>query len=173
MILRFVFANPKQWWKQGGASLLRWADQFPASHFAVELVTIKHHYVFESVFPRTRRLEKHEWNELWTEHSAYEFEVPQHLQWEVLAWLNHSVGKWYSLSQLLLIALCLIKPLNDKLNWSILNHDRFLICTELGSRFIERFMKIVMIESHDKIGLQDLGDLCEQVSFKDQERLWK
>jgi hypothetical protein len=34
-------------------------------------------------------------------------------------------------------------------------------------------MKIVMIESHDKIGLNDLGDLCEIASFRDPERLWK
>ena len=62
----------------------------------------------------------------------------------------------YSIPQLALIALSLLGPLQRKLNWAILNHKKALICTEVGSRFIESFTHIEIKESHDNVGVNDM-----------------
>ena len=173
MIVRFVFANPTEWWKQPGAALLRWADKVPAEHFAIQVESIVSNNYHESVFPKSRTLVGKKWEKKWIAYKKYEFEVPDHLQWQVMEWLLQQNNVWYSIPQLFLIALCFIKPINDRLNWAILNHNRLLICTELGSRFIEKFMTIPIKESHDKIGLKDMFDLSETAAGINSKRLWK
>lgn len=158
MVVRFLFCNSKTWWKQPGSALIRKVDGSDSSHFAVELITFTERIVYESVFPRARKIEKTEWAKHYSVTAYYDFEVPSYMQYKVKDWLESIVGIHYSVPQLLLIALCVLKPLNKLLNWAILNHQQALICTEVGSRFLERFTHIKIKESHDKIGVWDMRE---------------
>lgn len=167
MYIRFLFCNPKAKWKWIGSKLIRWADRTNASHFALEIEHISgKRYVYESVFPRSQKSEIHEWLTHYNVISVYTFHIPTQIQHKVYEWLESLVGKPYSIPQLVLIALCILKPINSLLQWAILNHDRALICTEVGSRFIEKFIQFPIKESHDKIGVFDMMEYSKEMSTK-------
>jgi hypothetical protein len=165
MKVTFLFCNPTQWWKQAGSWLIRVADKSPASHFAI---CIEHdsgrEVVYESVFPKSMKSSIEEWMRHNSLVAAFGFDVPRGKEYLVHEFLEARLGIWYSVPQLILIALCLIKPLNKLLNWSILNHERALVCSEVGSRFLERFIEIQIKESHDKIGVRDMLEYTETLS---------
>lgn len=163
MVVRFLFSNPREAWKQPGAWLIRRADRSKASHFAIAIFGFGTVFVYEAVFPKCRRLPYSEWINHNKIESFHDFEVPTYLEFEVNEWAKSIVGKWYSVPQLALIAVTIIEPLNKLLNWAILNHERQMICTEVGSRFIEKFMTLPIKESHDKIGVRDMYEYTDQL----------
>ncbi len=157
MIVRFMFGNPTAWWKQWGSKLIRKVDGSPASHFAIAVFSPSSpDFVYESVFPRFRKIRYDEWLKEYKLVKKVDFVVPKNLEFAVNDWLQMMIGVPYSVPQLALIAISLLGPLKKALNWAILNHKRALICTEVGSRFIEAFTHIEIKESHDNVGVNDM-----------------
>lgn len=176
MKVSFIFCNATTWWKLPGAALIRWADSSPANHMAIMLETYTGQNVYESVIPKSRKISTFAWGKEYSVVQTFTFEVPAHLHFIVREWLESQVGKKYSISQLALIALTVLAPVNKLLNWSILNHDKYLICTELCSRFMEEFMGLQVKESHDKISVSDMIRICKENYNKEYiqcSNVWK
>lgn len=164
MKVSFLYANPTKWYKKIGAAILRWSDKSDYAHFAILIEYGQSEFVYESILPVSQRLNKYEWLGHYRIQNQITMDVPKYLEKDVLIWSSSMVGKPYSLAQLVLISMLLLfAPLRRILFMPILNHDKALICTEMGSRFIERFMTIKLEKSHDEIGLRDmvsLGRIC-------------
>lgn len=157
MIVRFLFANPKTWYKKIGSRLLQIGELVPFGHFAIELETYGEPKVYESLFPKSQKVNRSEWNNHYELVKEYQWNVPEDLRFQVLEWLEKQVGIRYAVEQILFIGLTIIFGwLNLIFNKLVLNGNKAMVCTELGSRFAERFWGLVPTESHDKIGLQDM-----------------
>ena len=160
MIVRFLFANPLAGFKKIGNKILQVGEQVPFGHFAIELESYGDSKVYESVFPRSQKSTRSEWNNHYSLVKEYQWSVPDHLQYKVYEWLEKQVGIRYAVEQIIFIGLTIIFGwINLIFNKLILNGNRAMVCTELGSRFAERFWGFVPTESHDKIGLQDMDVL--------------
>lgn len=157
MTIRFLFANPKTWYKKIGNRLLQIGELVPFGHFAIELETFGEPKVYESLFPKSQKVNRSEWNNHYELVKEYQWSVPEDLRFQVLEWLEKQVGIRYAVEQILFIGLTIIFGwLNLIFNKLVLNGNKAMVCTELGSRFAERFWGFVPTESHDKIGLQDM-----------------
>jgi hypothetical protein len=143
-----------------GGWFIRRFDRSKFSHAAIEL-EITQPVVYEFVMPKSKKTFKIDWAKGYKVERSYDFVVPTHLQFDVLQWLNAHVGIRYSMTQIGWIALCNAISLIDKnFNWVPINQSKAMICTELVSRFMERFMTIKFKESHDKISLKDIYNYC-------------
>lgn len=157
MMISFLICDPTTWWKLAGSWLIKTVDRSSGSHFAIRCETYSGVKIYESVFPKSTRTPEEEWLKHYKIIKRYDFEVPAAHQASVLEWLESMVGVWYSVPQLALIALSIIlKPLVFIFNRTILNHEKALICTELGSRFVEKFMRWIFTKSHDNIGVREM-----------------
>jgi hypothetical protein len=163
MTIKFLFGNPLVWYKQLGNKLLQIGEIVPFGHFAIELETFGEPKVYESIFPRFQKLTRSEWNKHYTLVKEYQWSVPEHLQSQVYEWLENQVGKRYAIEQIIFIGLTIVFGwLNLIFNKLVLNGNRAMVCTELGSRFAEKFWGFAPTESHDKIGLKDMEVLSDR-----------
>ena len=105
MTIRFLFANPLVWYKKAGNFLLQIGEQVPFGHFAIELETYGEPKVYESLFPKSQKVNRSEWNKHYTIVKSYEWEVPEHLRFQVLEWLEKQVGVRYAIEQIIFIGL--------------------------------------------------------------------
>lgn len=166
MTIRFLFANPTAKWKQIGAWFLRVGEMVDAGHFAIQLETFQENVVYESLLPKSQKIPIKEWLTHYKVVKSYEWQVPTHLQFKVKEWLDSKVGIPYAISQIIIIGVCIIlKPINAILFNVLFNGEKTMICTEYGSRFIERFMRIRIKESHDKIGLWDMYEYSDRLEL--------
>lgn len=157
MLISFIICDPLTWWKKSGSWLIKRLDRSTGSHFAIRLETHSSVSYYESVWPRSTKSPEDEWLKHYVIRKRYDFEVPNIHQAAVLEWLESMVGVWYAVSQLVLIALSIILwPFRAVFNRTILNHEKALICTELGSRFVEKFMRWIFTKSHDNIGVREM-----------------
>lgn len=176
MRVTFIFCNAITWWKLPGAALIRWADKSPANHMAIMLETYSGQMIYESVIPKARKIKPVFWGKEYAVTHTFSYEVPPELHYQVIEWLEAQVGKKYSISQILFIALATLSPINRWLNWAILNHEKYLICTEIGSRFKERFMRFQVNESHDKISVSDMLRICKKfhnAEYIECQNIWR
>lgn len=158
MRVKFLLCNHQRFDFAGW--FIRRFDSSSYTHAAIEL-EITQPVVYEFVMPHSKKSFKIDWMKKYKVGRSFEFEVPNHMQFEVLQWLNKRVGIPYSLTQLGWIFLCnTISIFDKKFNWMPVNNSKAMICTELVSRFMERFMTIELKESHDKISLKDILNYC-------------
>ena len=157
MTIRFLFANPLAWYKKAGNKLLQIGEIVNSGHFAIELDGYAEPKVYESLFPKSQKVTRSEWNKHYEVVKVYEWTVPDHLRFQVYEWLEKQVGIRYAVEQIIFIGLTIVFGwLNLIFNKLVLNGNKAMVCTELGSRFAERFWGFTPTESHDKIGLQDM-----------------
>jgi len=157
MTVRFLFANPLAWYKKAGNKLLQIGEIVNSGHFAIELDGYAEPKVYESLFPKSQKVTRSEWNKHYEVVKVYEWTVPDHLRFQVYEWLEKQVGIRYAIEQIIFIGLTIIFGwLNLIFNKLVLNGNKAMVCTELGSRFAEKFWGFIPTESHDKIGLQDM-----------------
>jgi hypothetical protein len=150
-----AFSNPKAWHLKLGARLIQFADKTPFSHVALIVQEASGVTVFESVFPRSRKIAYLDWVKRYSIEDSFIVEA------ENIDILESLVGKFYSLDQLVLILITNLFGWVDRVfNYAILNHERGLICTEVASRFLESISLWHVTESHDKIGIADVFKRC-------------
>lgn len=170
MIVKFYFADPLVWWKQLGNFILKIGDGCIAGHFAIGLVTFGEEKIYESVAFKSRKLPKSEWLTHDKIVKEFSFEVPPHLQAKVIEWLESMMGIRYAFEQIIFIAFCILfKPVDMIFNSLLINQKKALVCTELGSRFVENFMRYTLLESHDKIGLSDMMNVSQRIDAQDKQ----
>ena len=166
MTLRFLFANPLAWYKKPANCILKFGDRVGFGHFAIQLETFQENNVYESIWPKSIKTDLKTWLTHYSVSKSYEWQVPTHLQATVKEWLDSHLGRNYSMGQIFWIGICiLLSPLNRLLIGALINQDKYLICTEYGSRFMERFMSIKIKETHDLVGLRDMFEYCEHLEM--------
>lgn len=166
MKIHFIFCTSLEWWKAIGVFLIKFIDRVDSNHFAIVIEGYSEPKVYETTFPKYKISKYSDWIKSHRIDRQFTYDVPTHLQYKVVEWLESHNGKRYSVFQLLFIAAAIFKPINKILNWGILNHDRALICTEVGSRFMEKFMGLIVKESHDKIGMFDLIKIVRKINLE-------
>lgn len=172
MKLAFIFCNPTSKWKQPGSWLIRRFDRSAASHVAVSVQVGQITYVFESVSPKSRVLEFSEWKKEYNIAYTFDFTVPELKSWAVLNYLENIIERPYSYAQIALIALTkLFLPFQFIFRGAILNHERALICTEVISLFVSKFMKYDLKKKHDQHGISDIDRMAVELAI--QENPWK
>ena len=163
MIVRFLFANPKTWYKKIGSRLLQIGELVPFGHFAIELETYGEPKVYESLFPKSQKVNRSEWNNHYELVKEYQWNVPEDLRFQVLEWLEKQVGIRYAVEQIFFIgATILLGWTNLIFNKLILNGNRAMVCSELLSKLAEKFWGFIATESHDKIGLKDVEVISDR-----------
>lgn len=157
MRIHFLFAINRNW-LLFGAKLIAWAEKLPCSHFAIGVEYGDSFWVYESVFPKSRKIPYSKWVTKYNITHRFQYTVPLNFdQSKLYSWLESQLNKWYALDQILLIGITLLNSVADKIsNKFVLNGAKYLICTEIGSRFAEKFMGYKMKESHDKVRLADM-----------------
>lgn len=158
MKITFYYVNPVSKYKKFGNFILRSAEDTEYGHFAIGCTGPSNiETVYEAVFPRFHKISKEEFLLHYEIYDSISWEVPEDIQYRVFDFLEGFVGKRYALEQILFIGLTiLLFPLNILFKSLSLNGNKALVCTELGSRFAEKFFGFVPKESHDKIGLKDM-----------------
>lgn len=161
-----LFANSKLPLHLPVNFLIRWLDKSKAGHFAIRVITSEFDIVYEAVAPKVRKVMPYDvWLKYYTPNHELEIPVPQSKEAEVTKWLESILGLRYGYEQIVLIGLCaIVKPFSSYLSKVILNHEKALICTELGSRFIEKFLVYKLKKSHDEIGVRDMEEIIDDLS---------
>jgi hypothetical protein len=146
--------------------IIKYFDRFPASHSWIEIETDLYLYIFESVWPKSRRVSKNFHTKTYKTVREFELKIPDHVSpVGVIYWLQERIHeKPYSFLQLIVILFqnifpVLVKPLAK----AYVNGKRADICTELCANFLNTFYQEPLKESTDVIGLRDLYRMCLNV----------
>lgn len=171
MRVTFLFSNPRVWYKKFGNTILKIAEGVPFGHFSIQLDSLAGSYIYESIFPRSQKLPLKEWLTHYEPVYYTGWDVPDHMNGKVLEWLESMTGKRYALEQILFIAFCIcFKWVDILFNTLSINHAKALVCTEYGSRFVERFTTFKLTKSHDKIGLKYMLYISKKI---ESSEVWK
>jgi hypothetical protein len=172
MKIHFVFCYNISWYAFLSPIFSRLEGLVRISHFAIILENeFGKKTVYESVFPRTRKIDFDEWKKKYEMRKLFTFGGPREKQFEVFEWLEAQKGKHYPFSQLFFILFAMINKCFENISFGwVLNGSQWLICTELGSRFIDKFFVTDVKESHDRIGLRDMLNLSQELEVK--KEIW-
>jgi hypothetical protein len=172
MKVHFLFSNSLVPSHKPVNFLIRWVDKSCAGHFAIGLETDYSFYVYEAVAPKVRKVRYEHWVKQYEVCKKASIDVPRPLSPDVVYWLENIIGTRYGYEQVILLGvLALLKPLDLIFKKININHKRALICTEIGSRFIEKFLVYSLKESHDKIGVRDMELITDKLFLS--EILWQ
>lgn len=132
--------------------LLVWAEQTDFSHVAIEIDG----YIYESVFPKSKKIKKSEWLKKYAVIREYSYNIPEEMVQYYKSYIEQQLlGKPYSKLQILAIGLGMLSFAFDKfISKKSLNNHSYLICTELVGRVLMRMYQI-MIEDIDTLGLKE------------------
>lgn len=165
MKLKFYYSVPLTFPKTFLSKILQIGENVDFGHCAIGLETYKGEYVFEFVFPKSRKISLAEWLTHYKIIREISWVVPVSLQADVWEYLHKQLNKWYSVTQIITIGLtCIFKPLGYFSKKWIINGAKAQICTELLSRFAVKFMGWKPDRQHDDFGLEDahnLGNILE------------
>lgn len=144
-----------KWWALL-TPVIVYLDRYPASHSWIELDYHGQTWVYESVWPRSRRISKQEHAKIYKTIKMWELPM-RHKAVSITHYLEERKHIKYSLLQLVIIAFGLFsKPFNRYFEAMGLNESKHLICTELCAYFLRDFYDVEFRESLDTIGLRDL-----------------
>jgi len=159
MKISFLYANSTSGLKKLGGEIIKSVENTPFCHFAILFNDNFDEYIFEAVFPKTRKVKYSEWLKEYSVHTRFDFEIPsQDKRIECYEYLELMINKWYGVDQVLFIAFCIWFKLNEKFQLKTsINKNARLICTEIGYLFSNRFFKYEYIPvNQDRIDLDDM-----------------
>lgn len=162
MIVRILFSNPTEWYKEIGSKLIRLIDESPASHCAIELESIAGSKVYEAVYPRSRKLKFNDWYNHNKIIMSFEFSIPESKHCKVYEWLEKTKNKKYPISQLFLI----FKDKIKNKDYQNINGHEYLICSELVALFMINFLDAKFNECSDTIGVSDVLTECLKLELR-------
>jgi hypothetical protein len=142
-----------------GGRFIAWAQGTKFSHCSTEIIKDKGSasFIYESVFPKSRKLPLQEWLQTYDPVESYYLEVvdPDE-QARIISAAERNVGKRYSILQLVGIGIGLVFQLAQKAldNLSI-NSKKFLICSEFMSE-IQKAQGAKFSDSSDSIDLLEV-----------------
>jgi hydrogenase maturation factor len=150
-----------------GARLIEWAQDTNFSHTAIELLETPEgeSWVFESVYPKSRRLAKKDWIKKYESVESYSFIIDDpKVRYEMRETLYKNLNVPYSIGQIILIGVGLaIKMIEKLINKITLNAKKYMICSEYSS------------EALFVLGAQfkDSSDLIDLLDCRDEARKLK
>lgn len=120
--------------------------------------------VYESVWPRSRKISFDEWLKHYDIVHMYSFDLDEAKVKPVVDELDQLMGRWYSVPQLFLIGFGFISEWFNKISvgWK-LNNSHHLICTELLAIIIRRHTEVGFTESLDRVGIVDVQLACDEL----------
>lgn len=167
MIIRICFGKKFPPWDIG-SKILMWAEKFPASHVWIEIENSYSCFVYESVAPKSRRIEKSDHQKHYM--SVKEFnmmELNDDESYIARSVINEMMNIKYGFWQILIIGLGLISKTFARWSGRILwNGKKKVICTELAGRFMEAVFKVDFGEKPDTISLRDVYRECLRIEVK-------
>lgn len=160
-----IFCKSKSKWMHGG-KLLMWAEKIPFSHAAV-LIEDQHGHqvVYESVWPKSRKMTLKEWEKHYQCVESYSFPIASMSDLHQMKFFMKSkLNKWYSVLQLAWIGVGMfINPLEKIVSTRPVNGSKHLICTELTGDFFAKFYGCKWLESTDTISLTETRNEIQRV----------
>lgn len=144
-----------------GSKILRWAEKIPFSHCSIVLeMESGRAEVYESVWPKSRKIDYKEWLKHYTVVEIIEFPIEDYGQlYAMKFFLKSKLRKWYSLGQIIIMGLGILStPLNKWLSKYRWNGSRALVCTELVGDHMIKFYGATWEESTDTISLKETRD---------------
>ena len=138
--------------------LLIIVERIDFSHVALEIDG----YVYESVWPMSRRIKKEEWLKKYQIIREYDSNMPYNLENAYINYIEESLlDKPYSAMQIIVIGLGMInKSIDVFFRKKELNNKKYLICTELVCRVLSK-MYSVSIEDVETMGLRETESLIK------------
>ena len=135
------------------------------SHASVMTKLEGEFFIYEAVWPMPRQIRYIDW--IKTNEIIEEYTLPP-VKSEVtsVAYLHKLIddAQGYSIAQLFLNAIGLInKNLNKWAGTVILNHEKYLVCTELVGRFLEDSYNYDFHEHEDSIDLLDVATAVRKI----------
>lgn len=158
MLVSYHFAKKIKGFKAGGR-FIAWAQGTEFSHCATEIIQSKGaaSFIYESVFPKSRKLPIQEWLQTYQPVESYYIEVlDPNEQARIFSAAESNVGKRYSLLQLVGIGIGLVFQVAQKaLDKLSINSKKFLICSEFMSE-IQKAQGAKFSDSSDSIDLLEV-----------------
>jgi hypothetical protein len=159
-----IFSRRKRFNPLGWAIMK--AQNLPYSHVCLLVKTEHAGLIYESVWPNARVIDTVSWLKI---NNPWEYiKLPTPLEPAKVDKCLSSIienSRGYSFAQLFLNAIGLI---NSQLNkWAgtvILNHERYLICTELVGRFLEETYNYNFGEHTDSLDLHDIHKAADKIA---------
>lgn len=153
-MLKIVLCKPVAWYKFFD-DLLMYFDGTDFSHVAIEFDG----YIYESVYPRSRRIKKDEWLKHYMIVREYQHTIPIEYKSVYKSYLEMFLFRKYSQGQIMAIGLGFVNKVFEKLfNKELANKDKYLICTEYACYVLMKIYN-VMIEDIDTISLKEIEQL--------------
>jgi hypothetical protein len=153
--IRLCMGLNMKWWAIL-SPIISYLDKYPASHSWIEIDYHGQTWIYESIWPRSRRvlLDEHrktyKLTKMWELPVNYSSIIYTH-------YLEERKNIKYSFLQIITIGIGLfIRPFNSYFESVGLNESKHLICTELCAYFLKDLYDVEFTESLDTIGLRDL-----------------
>lgn len=175
MKIRFLLAkNPSP--LAIGGDFIQWVEKVSYSHCAILIEASGIAIVYESLWPKSRKVSFDKWLEKYEIVQMYSFDVPENKVKPLVEDLESLVSRFYSVPQLVLIGLSLLNDWFERISraW-ILNHRKGLICTELVAIILSSYFTTQFSESLDRVGLKDCElalDHLKELERRNDGSLW-
>lgn len=160
MIVTFHFSKKINGWVFG-SKFIMWVEGSDYSHCATEIQMDPdaEPFVYEAVYPKSRRLLK----SAWLQHAQPVHSIPflvtnEAKKEEIINILHDNLDKGYSVAQLIVISIGMFfKTIQKAVDKIILNSNRYLICSEYQSLAL-RAMGAQFEEPSDSVDLTECYD---------------
>jgi hypothetical protein len=161
MVKCHVHLAKRDQWYAIGSKLLRWFEDVPFSHCAIEIDGL----IYESVYPESRVMRKSDWLARYSIVESFEKEISEELADEMEQWLSdRMLGKRYSVWALFVIAFTMSsKAIESSIIGREFDGSRSLICTELVGLWMIKFFNKKWYEMPDWLSLKDIQNGASEV----------
>jgi hypothetical protein len=150
-----------------GSKIIMWAEKTNFSHSAILI----NGFVYEAVFPKARSISFVEWSRHnQVVHLYAPITCPEQIV-KIEKELSEWVGYRYSVIQVFIIGLGLVKKSWDRILSRLhLNGRKYLICTELCGEVLQNNFGVTFDEKLDTLSVRDV---FSTLNFLKDERKWQ
>lgn len=122
-------------------------------------------FVYESVWPRSRKINFIDWGKHYQIEEMFQFEVKSYQKFTAMKiYLESKLRVWYSTLQLFIIALAYVEAFKKLFTFGSVNGSKYLICTEIVGDFFAKFYDAKFSEPTDTIDLRE--------TYAEIKRIW-
>ena len=163
-----VFSISESTFKRIMGKFIEWIDGVPFTHVSILVENIDEKMIYESVFPRSKKVSVEDWKKHYK--LKYIYQLPSVDVKLATSLLEEMRGKEYSIFQLILIAVARAFNRFQRYFGNNINGTKRLICSELVAEFIQKSYNVDFKENIDFISLKDVWDLTKDLSRQRWEK---